>query len=158
MLKKVQIFTDGSCLGNPGPGGYSTILQYKSKEKRISAGYYLTTNNRMELMGAIVGLESLNEKCIVDIITDSQYVHLGITQWFKMWKNNGWKTKKSNKVKNIDLWNRLYVILKKHKVNWNWIKGHSGNKKNIICDELAKKAANFPQFKDEEYILTKDSN
>lgn len=153
MLKKIQIFTDGSCLGNPGPGGYSAILRYKSKEKHISAGYYFTTNNRMELMGAIIGLESLNERCIVNITTDSKYVLSGITQWCKSWEKNGWKTKKLNKVKNIDLWNRLYKIFNQHQVSWNWIKGHSKHNINILCDKLAKKAANSPSLEDKVYIL-----
>ncbi|QTM69279.1 ribonuclease HI [Buchnera aphidicola (Hormaphis cornu)] len=151
MLKQVNIFVDGSCLGNPGPGGLSVILQYKSQEKKISAGYYFTTNNRMELMASIIALESLTEKCIVKITTDSQYVHLGITQWLYLWKKNGWKNKKTNQIKNIDLWKRLYKVFKKHKVYWHWIKGHANIKENIICDTLAKKAASNPQLEDLKY-------
>ncbi|BBI01208.1 ribonuclease H [Buchnera aphidicola (Nipponaphis monzeni)] len=152
MLKTVKIFVDGSCLGNPGPGGYSAILRYKSIEKTISAGYRFTTNNRMELMGPIVALESLTENCIVQLTTDSQYVRLGITCWIRRWINKKWKTKNKTKVKNLDLWHRLSLVLKNHKTYWIWTKGHNLHKENILCDYLAKTAAKLPKLEDLGYI------
>lgn len=111
MLKQVEIFTDGSCLGNPGPGGYGAILRYRGHEKTFSEGYTLTTNNRMELMAAIVALEALKEHCEVTLSTDSQYVRQGITQWIHNWKKRGWKTAEKKPVKNVDLWKRLDAAL-----------------------------------------------
>ncbi|CUX95848.1 Ribonuclease HI [Candidatus Mikella endobia] len=158
MCQQIEIFTDGSCLGNPGPGGYCAILYYKKlvykKYKKIfSAGYQLTTNNRMELMAAIIALESLKEKCKVVIITDSQYLRQGITQWINNWKQNSWKTSNKKPVKNVDLWKRLDIAIKPHNLRWNWIKGHSGHLKNERCDEIARTAAHNPKLKDIGYCL-----
>ncbi|CAL4042853.1 ribonuclease HI [Buchnera aphidicola] len=151
MLKLVYIFTDGSCLGNPGPGGYSVLLCYKKHKKFLNAGFYLTTNNRMELMGTIIALESLKQSCEVHIATDSQYVKKGIENWIYKWKKYGWKNKKKQPIKNIDLWIRLYKTLKPHQIHWKWIKGHSNHMENIICDKLARLSANNPSFKDTGY-------
>lgn len=141
MRKTVAIYTDGSCLGNPGPGGYGVVLRYQQHQKEMSAGYKQTTNNRMELLAAIVGLESLTQPCDVDLTTDSQYVRLGITQWLANWKKNNWKTSQKEPVKNQDLWRRLDAACQGHKVNWHWVKGHAGHPENERCDELARVAA-----------------
>lgn len=141
MRKTVAIYTDGSCLGNPGPGGYGVVLRYQQHQKEMSAGYKQTTNNRMELLAAIVGLESLKQPCEVDLTTDSQYVRLGITQWLANWKKNNWKTSQKEPVKNQDLWRRLDAACQGHKVNWHWVKGHAGHPENERCDELARVAA-----------------
>ncbi|KKO44128.1 ribonuclease H [Arsukibacterium ikkense] len=141
MQKSVAIFTDGSCLGNPGPGGYGAILVYNEHRKELSGGFRLTTNNRMELLAAIVALESLKSACQVDLTTDSQYVRLGIMQWLAGWKRNNWKTSQKQPVKNQDLWIRLDAAAAKHKVNWHWVKGHAGHPENERCDVLARKAA-----------------
>lgn len=141
MRKTVAIYTDGSCLGNPGPGGYGVVLRYQQHQKEMSAGYKQTTNNRMELLAAIVGLESLKQPCDVDLTTDSQYVRLGITQWLANWKKNNWKTSQKEPVKNQDLWRRLDAACQGHKVNWHWVKGHAGHPENERCDELARVAA-----------------
>ncbi len=141
MQKSVAIYTDGSCLGNPGPGGYGAVLRYKQHRKELSAGFVLTTNNRMELLAAIVALESLTSPCQVDLTTDSQYVRLGITQWLAGWKRNNWRTSQKQAVKNQDLWQRLDSASAKHKINWHWVKGHSGHPENERCDELARQAA-----------------
>lgn len=151
MYKQVEIFTDGSCLGNPGPGGYGAILRYQQKEKCFSAGYQLTTNNRMELMASIVALEALNQPCKVTLSTDSQYVRQGITQWIHNWKRRGWKTADKKPVKNVDLWQRLDKALQSHQVEWMWVKGHSGHIENERCDELARKAAGNPELQDIGY-------
>ncbi|WP_333798344.1 ribonuclease HI [Rheinheimera sp.] len=142
MRKTVAIFTDGSCLGNPGPGGYGVVLKYQQHVKELSGGFIQTTNNRMELMAAIVGLESLKEPCHVVLTTDSQYVRLGITQWLKNWKRNNWRTSQKEPVKNKDLWQRLDAAGLKHQVEWHWVKGHAGHPENERCDELARVAAN----------------
>jgi ribonuclease HI len=141
MRKTVAIYTDGSCLGNPGPGGYGVVLRYQQHQKEMSGGYKQTTNNRMELLAAIVGLESLKQPCDVDLTTDSQYVRLGITQWLANWKKNNWKTSQKEPVKNQDLWRRLDTACQGHKVNWHWVKGHAGHPENERCDELARVAA-----------------
>lgn len=141
MQKNVVIYTDGSCLGNPGPGGYGTILLYKQHRKELSGGFRLTTNNRMELLAAIIGLESLKDSCFVELTTDSQYVRLGITQWLAGWKRNNWRTSQKQPVKNQDLWQRLDQACSKHKVNWHWVKAHNGHPENERCDELARAAA-----------------
>ncbi|EHM46225.1 ribonuclease HI [Hafnia alvei ATCC 51873] len=151
MLKQVEIFTDGSCLGNPGPGGYGAILRYKQHEKTLSAGYYLTTNNRMELMAAIVALETLKDPCSVILCSDSQYVRQGITQWIHNWKKRGWKTADKKPVKNVDLWQRLDLAIQPHKIEWVWIKGHAGHIENERCDELARAAAGSPDRDDTGY-------
>ncbi|WP_422667179.1 ribonuclease HI [Buchnera aphidicola] len=151
MSKLIKIFTDGSCLGNPGPGGYGIILQYQSYEKKMSTGFIYTTNNRMELMGVIVGLESLKKPCIVDITTDSKYVQKGITSWILLWKKQNWKTSKKKPVKNVDLWIRLYTIIQYHTINWFWIKAHTGHIENEKCDQMARQSAKNPKIIDIYY-------
>lgn len=151
MLKLVKIFTDGSCLGNPGSGGYATILRYKIKEKILTSGFFLTTNNRMELMGVISGLELLNESCIVEIFTDSQYVKQGVTKWIYKWKQQKWKTTHKKPVKNVDLWLRINNLLKKHVITWVWVKGHNGNIENERCDTIARISAKNPSIQDKFY-------
>jgi ribonuclease HI len=141
VQKSVEIFTDGSCLGNPGPGGYGVILRYKGREKELNQGYQNTTNNRMELLAAIIGLESLKEPCAVTLYTDSQYVKQGIESWLANWKKRNWKTANRDDVKNKDLWQRLDAINQQHKVTWRWVKGHAGHAENERCDELARSAA-----------------
>jgi len=141
MLKQISLFTDGSCLGNPGPGGYGAILVYKEHQKELSQGYRLTTNNRMELMAAIAGLQSLQEPCMVRLTTDSQYVKQGITQWIQNWKRRGWLTASKEPVKNVDLWKLLDTEVQRHQVDWHWVKGHSGHDENERCDILARDAA-----------------
>ena len=141
MLKQISLFTDGSCLGNPGPGGYGAILVYKQHQKELSQGYRLTTNNRMELMAAIAGLQSLQEPCMVRLTTDSQYVKQGITQWIQNWKRRGWLTASKEPVKNVDLWKLLDTEVHRHQVDWHWVKGHSGHDENERCVILARDAA-----------------
>ncbi|MCU4674852.1 ribonuclease HI [Catenovulum sp. 2E275] len=140
-MKTVELYTDGSCLGNPGAGGYGAVLRYGKHEKELSQGYKLTTNNRMELLAAIAGLETLNAKCKVILTTDSQYVKNGITQWIFNWKKKGWKTADKKPVKNIDLWQRLDQQTQRHEVEWRWVKGHAGHAENERCDVLARNAA-----------------
>lgn len=152
MLKKIEIFTDGSCLGNPGPGGYAAILKYKQNERVLSQGYFMTTNNRMELLAAIVALEALQQKCAVTLYSDSQYLRNGILKWIFNWKKNGWKTANNKMVKNVDLWRRLDVIVCQHQVDWQWIKGHAGHEQNERCDVIAKQAANQPNLIDQGFI------
>lgn len=141
MLKDVKLYTDGSCLGNPGPGGYGVVMIYKGHQKELSQGFKLTTNNRMELLAPIEGLNALNEKCNVVVTTDSQYVRQGIMSWIKGWKKNGWKTSSRQPVKNVDLWKALDEAASKHDVEWKWVKGHSGHVENERCDDLAREAA-----------------
>ncbi|WWP00154.1 MAG: ribonuclease HI [Candidatus Dasytiphilus stammeri] len=152
MYKIVNIFTDGSCLRNPGPGGYGIILHYGEYKKSLSAGFYLTTNNRMELIAVIVALELLKKRCMVQITTDSRYVQQGIKYWIYNWKKTHWLTYNKHPVKNIDLWKRLDKTLNNHEIQWHWIKGHSGNANNEHCDELARKAAKSPTLNDAGYI------
>lgn len=152
--KQIEIFTDGSCLGNPGAGGYAAILRYKQSEKQFSAGYYLTTNNRMELMAAIISLEALKESCNIKLYTDSQYVRQGVMQWMYNWKKNNWKAANKKAVKNKDLWQRLDQQLHLHEIEWIWVKGHAGHPENERCDQLAKIAALAPQYEDTGYIPT----
>ena len=148
MAKKIEIFTDGSCLGNPGPGGYAAILKYKQTEKILSNGYYKTTNNRMELLAAIVALEQLKEACEVQLYSDSQYLRNGITNWIHGWKKNGWKTANKQPVKNVDLWQRLDELVKSHHIEWIWVKGHTGHIENERCDIIAKTQAESPSLHD----------
>jgi ribonuclease HI len=136
-MKKIEIFSDGACKGNPGPGGWGALLRYGDVEKPLCGGEKNTTNNRMELMAAIEGLTSLKEVCEVDLTTDSQYVRKGITEWITNWKKNGWKTAAKKPVKNADLWQRLDEQVARHTVTWHWVKGHSGHRENEIADELA---------------------
>jgi len=136
-LRQVEIFTDGACKGNPGPGGWGALMRCGPHEKSLCGGERDTTNNRMELMAAIKGLESLTEPCEVKLTTDSQYVRKGITEWLKNWKKNGWKTAAKKPVKNADLWQALDAATATHKVAWHWVKGHSGHRENEIADQLA---------------------
>lgn len=137
---RVEIFTDGACRGNPGPGGWGALLRYNGTEKTLYGAEKETTNNRMELMGAISALESLTRSCEVDLTTDSQYVRKGIIEWMDNWKKRGWKTAAKKPVKNVDLWQRLDQIAQKHKVSWHWVRGHSGHPENECADELANQA------------------
>ena len=139
MKDLVEIFTDGACRGNPGPGGWGVLLRFQGKEKTLYGGETGTTNNRMELMAAIIGLESLNEPCRVTLITDSKYVMHGITDWIENWKKRGWKTAAKKPVKNEDLWRRLDKARDQHEINWQWVKGHSGHRENELVDALAHK-------------------
>ena len=138
----VNIFTDGACLGNPGPGGYAYILLYAQHEKKGSAGYRLTTNNRMELRAVIEGLRQLKKKCSVTVFSDSKYVCDAINKkWLEKWDKNGWRSSDKKPVKNKDLWIELKELLNGHSVIFEWLKGHAGNKYNELCDQLANSAA-----------------
>lgn len=136
-MKKVEIFTDGACKGNPGPGGWGVLLRYGDTEKSLFGGEPNTTNNRMELMAAIKGLEALKRSCEVVLTTDSQYVRKGITEWMFSWKKNGWRTASKEPVKNADLWQQLDSLNQHHSVEWCWVKGHAGHRENEIADQLA---------------------
>ena len=136
----VEIFTDGACSGNPGPGGWGALLRFQGKEKDLSGAEADTTNNRMEMMAAIRALESLTRPCSVRLTTDSQYVKNGITQWIHNWKKRGWKTAAGQPVKNVDLWQRLDVAVSKHQVSWHWVRGHTGHTENEHADQLAREA------------------
>ena len=138
MSEVVEVWTDGACSGNPGPGGWGAILSYKGKERELSGGEAMTTNNRMELMGAISALETLTRPCTVALHTDSQYLRQGITAWIHGWKKNGWKTADKKPVKNEELWKRLDAALKQHKIEWKWVKGHAGDEMNERADALAR--------------------
>jgi ribonuclease HI len=136
--KEVEIFSDGACSGNPGPGGWGAILRYKGHEKEISGGEPETTNNRMELLAVISALETLKEPCKVVISTDSQYIANAFNKgWLDNWQKNNWKTSAKKPVKNKDLWEKLLVQANKHQLVWEWVKGHSGHPENERCDELA---------------------
>jgi ribonuclease HI len=135
----VEVFTDGACRGNPGPGGWGAVLRYKNKERELYGGEAHTTNNRMELTAAIEALKALKQPCEVEITTDSQYVKNGINQWIANWKKRGWKTSDKKPVKNIDLWQQLDALASQHNVKWHWVKGHSGHLENERADALANK-------------------
>ena len=139
-MPHVTVFTDGACSGNPGPGGWGAILTWGDKCKELSGGEATTTNNRMELMAAIMALESLKRACTAEIHTDSQYLRDGITKWIHGWKRNGWRTADKKPVKNVDLWQRLDQALKRHQVRWHWVRGHAGHDLNERADELARSA------------------
>ncbi len=136
-MDKVEIFTDGACRGNPGPGGWGAILRKGTHEKELYGGEALTTNNRMELMAAIRSLEALTRPCEVTLTTDSQYVRKGITEWIDNWRKRGWKTADKKPVKNVDLWQRLAQAAERHRVHWHWIRGHTGHPENERADALA---------------------
>ena len=136
----VEVFTDGACRVNPGPGGWGVLLRYKGSEKTLYGAEPETTNNRMELMAAIRALESLTRQCSVKLTTDSQYVQKGITEWLPNWKRRGWKTAAKKPVKNADLWKRLDEAVAGHEVEWHWVKGHSGHPENELADALANQA------------------
>jgi ribonuclease HI len=139
-MKRVEIFTDGACSGNPGPGGWGVILRYGDAVKELSGGEAVTTNNRMELMAAIEALKALKEPVAVDLYTDSNYVREGISGWIENWKKNGWRTAAKQPVKNVELWQTLDEARRRHKVTWHWVKGHAGHPENERADELARLA------------------
>jgi ribonuclease HI len=139
-MKKVDLFTDGACSGNPGPGGWGAILRWNGHEKELSGGDPATTNNRMELMAVIAGLEAMRTPCHVTVHTDSRYVMDGVTKYLENWKVKGWKTADKKDVKNIDLWQMLDAALARHRVGWTWVKGHSGHAENERADALARGA------------------
>jgi ribonuclease HI len=139
-LKRVEIFTDGACKGNPGPGGWGAVLRFQGVEKTLSGAEALTTNNRMELMAAIEALGALKEPCEVVLTTDSEYVRRGISEWLAQWKQRNWRTAAKAPVKNVDLWQRLDALNQMHRVHWHWVKGHSGHRENEMADELANRA------------------
>ncbi|MFV8817278.1 ribonuclease HI [Haliea sp. E17] len=136
-MKRVEIFTDGACRGNPGPGGWGVLLRFGEHEKSLYGGEQHTTNNRMELRAAIEGLRALKEACEVVLTTDSVYVRNGITSWLPDWKRRGWKTAAKKPVKNADLWQLLDEQNQRHRVDWHWVKGHSGHRENELADQLA---------------------
>lgn len=140
-MEIIQIYTDGSCLGNPGPGGWAAILLYKKARKEIHGNEPNTTNNRMELMAAIKGLEALKKPLPIHIYTDSSYLKDGITKWLKSWQLNGWKTASKKPVKNQDLWERLADLQNKYDIIWNWVKAHNGDEYNEAVDQLARASA-----------------
>ena len=146
-LTQVQMFTDGACKGNPGPGGWGVVIRAGAREKNLSGGEPLTTNNRMELIAAIRGLEALKRPCRVSLYTDSVYVRDGITKWIHGWRKNGWRTADRKPVKNAELWQELVEAAAPHRVEWHWVKGHSGHPENDRADVLASDAAmaQFPK-------------
>jgi ribonuclease HI len=139
-MQQIEIFTDGACRGNPGPGGWGAILRYNKIEKHLNGAEILTTNNRMELTAVIKALEALKKSCAIKVTTDSQYVRKGITEWISQWKKRNWHTSNKKPVKNVDLWQRLDTITKQHKISWHWVKGHSGHPENELADQLANQA------------------
>ena len=143
---EVEIFTDGACSGNPGPGGWGAILRFGSRERELSGGDPATTNNRMELMAAIAALEALKRPCRVRLFTDSNYVRDGVTKWIHGWKRNGWRTSDKKPVKNVELWQRLDVARLPHHIDWIWIKGHSGHPENERADRLARREVEKIRF------------
>jgi ribonuclease HI len=150
-LKHVDVFTDGACIGNPGPGGYGVILNYTGVEKELSGGFRLTTNNRMELLAAITGLRALREQCEVDLYSDSQYVVHGIERgWVQRWQVNGWRTRERKPVLNVDLWQQLLDEMGRHTVRLHWVRGHAGHPENERVDQLAWAAAQQPNLPADE--------
>ena len=140
-MKEIEIHTDGACLGNPGPGGWAALLRYKGHERELAGGEGHTTNNRMELMAAIMGLETLTEPCRIMLQTDSQYVRQGITEWMSGWVRRNWTTAGGDPVKNRDLWERLHAATGRHQIEWRWVKGHNGDPDNERVDQMARDAA-----------------
>lgn len=136
-MKNITIYTDGACKGNPGPGGWGALLHWNGHDKKLSGGETLTTNNRMELMAAIMALESLREPCAVTLYTDSVYVKQGLNEWLPNWKRRNWRTADNKPVKNQDLWQRLDAAAARHEVHWRWVKGHAGDPGNEMADQLA---------------------
>ncbi|KMQ50597.1 Ribonuclease HI [Chitinispirillum alkaliphilum] len=146
-MKKITAYTDGACSGNPGPGGYGVVLRYNGHEKELSGGFSNTTNNRMELMGTIIALETLKEPCEVTIVTDSQYIVNAVQKgWARKWRSMGWMRNKKEPALNPDLWERLLNLIDKHKVVFQWVRGHNGHPENERCDQLAVKAASKPDL------------
>ena len=146
MSTPIEIFCDGACSGNPGPGGWGVILRYDGQEKELHGGEAATTNNRMELMAAIMAIEAVKRPCEIHLHTDSEYLRNGITTWIHSWKARGWRTADKKPVKNVDLWQRLERAIETHDVHWHWVKGHSGHTENERADELARLA--IRQIKD----------
>jgi ribonuclease HI len=144
-LPQVKIATDGACKGNPGPGGWGALIRMGAREKEISGGEKLTTNNRMELLAAIRGLQALNRPCRVTLVTDSVYVKDGITKWIHGWQRNNWRTAAKQPVKNVELWQELLEAVKPHRIEWTWVKGHAGDPDNERADTLASDAALLAQ-------------
>ena len=140
-MKQIEIHTDGACLGNPGPGGWAALLRWNGHEKTLSGGEAQTTNNRMELMAAIMALEAPREHCSIVLVTDSQYVRQGITEWMPGWVRRHWKTAGGDPVKNRDLWERLHAAAQRHTIDWRWVRGHSGHPDNERVDALARAEA-----------------
>jgi len=138
--QRVEIYTDGACRGNPGPGGWGAVLRFKGRERTLKGAEAETTNNRMELTAAIMALETLTRPCAVDLTTDSQYVKQGLTQWIHGWKRKGWRTADGKPVKNQDLWMRLDAAAARHEVAWHWVRGHTGHPENELADQLANEA------------------
>lgn len=138
-MKKIKIFTDGACRGNPGPGGWGVLLRYNSHAKKLHGGEKNTTNNRMELTAAIKALQALKQPCSVELTTDSQYLKNGITNWIKKWKTKNWQTSTKKPVKNLDLWQQLDKEVERHQIAWHWVRGHTGHPENEIADQLANK-------------------
>ncbi len=136
-MKNITIFTDGACKGNPGPGGWGAVLRFGKHQKSLCGGQHNTTNNQMELLAAIKALQALTEPCEVDLYTDSQYLRKGVLEWMANWKKRGWKTSAKQPVKNQELWQELDAVISKHRINWHWVKGHSGHEGNEMADELA---------------------
>lgn len=136
-ISTVEMFTDGACRGNPGPGGWGVVLRHNGAEKALCGGEPSTTNNRMELMAAIRGLESLTRPCRVVLTTDSKYVMTGMTEWLANWKRRGWKTANKGPVKNVELWQRLDLACQPHQLEWRWVRGHTGHRENEMADRLA---------------------
>jgi ribonuclease HI len=136
----IEIYTDGACRGNPGPGGWGVLLRTNGVEKELKGAEHHTTNNRMELTAAIMGLQALTRSCVVNLYTDSQYVRQGMTEWLAGWKRRGWRNSKNEPVKNVDLWQALDMQATQHKVSWFWVKGHSGHPDNDRVDALANEA------------------
>ncbi len=139
-MKKIEIYTDGACRGNPGPGGWAALMRYGQHEKTLSGATLDTTNNRMELLAPISALNALQEACQVDLYTDSQYVQKGISEWLPGWKKNGWRKSDRKPVKNVDLWQQLDAAASRHVIIWHWVKGHSGHPENELVDRLANEA------------------
>lgn len=139
-MKKVELFTDGACRGNPGPGGWGALLRYNGTERELKGAAAESTNNRMEMTAAIEGLKALKEPCDVTLTTDSEYLRKGITEWIENWKKKGWKTAAKKPVKNQDLWQALDSEAQRHQINWCWVKGHSGHPENECADQLANQA------------------
>jgi len=137
VSERVELYTDGACRGNPGPGGWGVVLRFGRHEKELFGGETETTNNRMELLAVIRGLEALKRRCVVDVTTDSSYVRNGITQWIHTWKRNGWRTAARKPVKNDDLWRMLDELASRHDVSWHWVRGHAGHPENERADALA---------------------
>jgi ribonuclease HI len=136
----IQIYTDGACKGNPGPGGWGALLRFNGKEKTMKGAEAHTTNNRMELTAAIKALEALTRFCEVDLYTDSQYLRQGMTEWLAQWKKRGWRNAKKEPVKNVDLWQMLDDLAQRHTIRWHWVKGHDGHPENELADTLANQA------------------